>query len=282
MSLLTLVVMIKKGKFMEIQNYEVYNERMNKTLQDKIWWVEQIPEQVNTVIDFGCADGSLYKAIDAVCPERFHYIGIDNDSEMLQLATQNLPKEVYPNVEFYSSIYDMKNCVKANVNTIFVMNSILHELCSYLPPLKMMKLLEDIINLDCGYIAIRDMHAIKDCGEVNLENVRYKILTGKYSNQFHDYFQNGSYSKALFSTLNNYMEFLLKYLYVENWDREKKERYLWNWKDNVDYIFRPLYREKYVEYFNIPYLCSKIKEDFDGLDVSSINTHRKILFKRNW
>ncbi len=267
---------------MEIQNYEVYNERMNKTLQDKIWWIEQIPEQINTIIDFGCADGSLYKAIEVACPERFRYIGIDNDSKMLQLATQNFPKEVYSNVEFYSSIYEMKNRVKTDVNTVFVMNSIIHELCSYLSPLKMANLLEDITHLDCGYIAIRDMHAIRDWGEMTLENVRYKILTGKYCNQFYDYLQNGSYSKALFSTFNNYMEFLLKYLYVENWDREKKERYLWNWRDNIDYIFRPLYREKYVESFNIPYLCSKVKEDFNGLDVSSVNTHYKILFQRTW
>ena len=42
-----------------IDNMHIYMERMAATLTDKCWWVERMPPEIETVVDFGCAQGDL-------------------------------------------------------------------------------------------------------------------------------------------------------------------------------------------------------------------------------
>ena len=43
----------------DILNKDVYLKRMRVGMYDKCWWVDKLYPEVDTVIDFGCADGSL-------------------------------------------------------------------------------------------------------------------------------------------------------------------------------------------------------------------------------
>lgn len=36
-------------------NYEAYYEELDKTLFDKIWWLNKIDDEIDTIIDFGCS-----------------------------------------------------------------------------------------------------------------------------------------------------------------------------------------------------------------------------------
>ena len=42
----------------KIRNYKTYTDGMAKTFADKAWFVEKLPPHIDTLIDFGCADGA--------------------------------------------------------------------------------------------------------------------------------------------------------------------------------------------------------------------------------
>ena len=88
-------------------------------------------------------------------------------------------------------------------------------------------------------------------------------------------------------------EFLLKYRYDANWDREVNERYLWDWVyylfnyvgtvevDDVctaEYDLLDLYEVELQNEFFIPFIRDRIREDF-GFDYPC-NTHCKLLLRR--
>ena len=135
------------------------------------------------------------------------------------------------------------------------------------------------------YIAVRDMHISTADGvsEWNFEDTEYheQLRSYKKVTAFAD------------NDINFSLEFLLKYLYPENWDREVKEKYLWNWSDffrntlEKDIVY-PIeeaknetftgYIREYEENFSIRFPQDKRKKDFD-IDVS-IPTHKKVLLTR--
>lgn len=46
----------------QINNIDVYTSGMQKSLADKLFFVDKV-DDIDTVIDFGCADGSLLREI---------------------------------------------------------------------------------------------------------------------------------------------------------------------------------------------------------------------------
>ena len=73
-----------------IKDIEIYNDRLQKTYEDKCWWVEHIPQDVNFIIDLGCADAGIFEYIDTKYPNKYYYLGIDENKEMLKIAREKL------------------------------------------------------------------------------------------------------------------------------------------------------------------------------------------------
>lgn len=46
----------------QINNIDVYTSGMQKSLANKLFFVDKV-DDIDTVIDFGCADGSLLREI---------------------------------------------------------------------------------------------------------------------------------------------------------------------------------------------------------------------------
>ena len=265
----------------EIKNYDVYNKRMSKTLYDKCWWIDKIDDKVDVIVDYGCGDGSLFHMINSICPNKFTYIGIDNDANMLKAAVINVP-----NGKFYSSIDELGRDFwsPANLysdNTVLVLNSVMHELFTYLSDKEQSKLFTVIHKkLRPKYIAIRDMYI--SCGqypECNLNDITSNIENSKFSDRAVSYAKSNSaiHHLTLLNTVDYVTEFFLKYTYVENWEREKDEVYLWDWMDILNQHFVGIYNVKFENNFYIPFIRERIKNDFD-IDWN-INTHRKVLYQ---
>ena len=81
----------------------------------------------------------------------------------------------------------------------------------------------------------------------------------------------------MLNIVDSFTEFFLKYTYVENWEREKDEVYLWDWMDILNQHFVSIYNVKFENRFYIPFIRERIKNDFD-IDWN-INTHRKVLYQ---
>jgi hypothetical protein len=58
----------------KIDDVKTYNHRMEKSLIDKIFWVDKVDSSI--IVDYGCADGVLLKALQKLFPD-YTYIGYD-------------------------------------------------------------------------------------------------------------------------------------------------------------------------------------------------------------
>ena len=75
-------------------------------------------------------------------------------------------------------------------------------------------------------------------------------------------------------------EFLMKYRYVGNWQREMKETYFWPWLPMISSLSPEsrAYKIAFTNRFYIPFIRDRVSEDF-GIDFQ-VETHKKVLLAR--
>lgn len=102
----------------------------------------------------------------------------------------------------------------------------------------------------------------------------WKLINAADKNQIRDFEHNwGSLMRN-----NNFLHFLMKYKYIENWDREVKENYF---PITLEELLKKIpsdYEIAYIETYCLPYLKSIVEKDF-GININD-NTHVKLLLKR--
>lgn len=275
-----------------IHDLDTYFNGMSATLQDKKWWLDLIPDEIDTVIDYGCAQGDLALLL----PDKYRYIGIDNSPEMLQLARHNHLLHFCRRSEFYPSLIEANGKYEPST-TVLVLNSVMHEIFSYLSPAEVHALFEEMFGSGIRCIAIRDMHLpdAEAVGRIGTHSNRERLNQSfRYSNlwtEYMDYVLYDRYTEGYiqedkgrgkFEGMPVYMtEFLLKYRYVENWKREMREYYLWPWLQMISQYIKAdgddhgFYTVAHESEFRIQFIVDRIKEDFD-IDFD-LNTHRKVL-----
>lgn len=274
-----------------------YNERMRATMEDKMWFVKHLPANIDTVIDFGCADGSLFRALNHKYSGRFKlFVGIEESDDMRHLANINADNRTLDvPILFAASFEDIKKYKQIKPeNCVFVMSSVIHEIfnykndalisddysgsyshCKYLNDL-----IESVNDFGIKCIAIRDMFARleKYYNALDKMHILRESKAGQIFQQYEDYFnKHWAHLAGGFMYVGNYIafDFLMKWFYSDNWDREMKEFYFWNWLDG--FLQDNTYPIKHLEYFNIPYVVDKAKEL--GIDMNW-NTHAKLLLMK--
>lgn len=56
---------------------------------------ENIPDEINSIVDIGCASGYFYEVFGSLLSKKYNYSGYDYSSAMIKLAKEN-----YPDVQF--------------------------------------------------------------------------------------------------------------------------------------------------------------------------------------
>lgn len=251
-----------------ISNYEVYNSGMKKSMKDKLFFEGLIDESINTFVDFGCADGQILKQIHKDFPE-WNLRGIDCDEEMIGKSKLNCPSAIYGK-DILSS------CFLNNSTAILNMSSVIHEIYSYTNPKEIDELWDKIFSCNFKYISIRDImvsktadrnSTIQDIQKVYKRNSEHKY----FLNDFEDNWGRIESNKSL-------IHYLLKYRYLENWDREVRENYLPITTEDFISLIPSNYEIIYYNHYILPFTKDKIMEDF-GIELKD-NTHVKILLKR--
>ena len=100
-----------------IKNIAVYNAGMRKSMMDKIWWIDKIDDDINTVMDYGCADGALLSMIHDMSPD-LQLCGYDFNEAMINLATQNVP---FGN--FSDDFYEGYRTIGSYVHTVWILGN---------------------------------------------------------------------------------------------------------------------------------------------------------------
>ena len=259
----------------DITNLVTYINSMSITLYDKCWWIDKVPDFIDTVVDFGCAGGDLAFMIERIMPNRFLYVGVDNSPIMLDMAKHNFDlagKKIllFNNLKTAVSRVDRSS-------SILILNSVIHEIYSYLDADECDELFNLIFHSGFRYIAIRDMHKFHQnfnwAADRLINDYIAKIQSHpKYGLKWAQFMQNYEAENNC-CALN---EFILKYRYDANWARESKEIYLWPWIDLI-YRYGTEYCINFENDFYIPFIKDKIKEDFGFIYPQ--NTHKKLLLK---
>lgn len=243
-----------------MNDINIYNERMRKSLMDKIFFVDKVDATV--FVDFGCADGSMIKLLNSMFPE-YYYIGYDNNPEMIRLADSNVNST---NAEFYSD-WD-KLCTSLALNykgekSCLILSSVLHEVEDKAG-------FFDFLNLKLfNYVAIRDMMYEELPTSKLLMDTIYKQLPDNIKSHFGSEIWYGY----------NMVQSMFKSYYKENIETEILEDYFSFNQNHMlvlqhKYSLIPVYEYHYL----LPYWKQTIKKDF-GVDLTGIKTHVQLIYE---
>ncbi|MBQ2183306.1 MAG: hypothetical protein II399_01610 [Lachnospiraceae bacterium] len=253
----------------DIKDYNVYISRMQKSVYDKLFFVDKIFGKIDAFLDFGCADGELIKYVHSFMSD-VHFIGYDVDEEMIRRAKKNVPC-----AEFFSD-WDEIKCNPET--TILNLSSVIHEVYTYQTQTEVTKFWDRVLNTGFKYIVIRDMAYSPTSGPQTklLKRLYNRIENSEYKDKLADY-------EAIWGKINdskNMLHFLLKYKYDENWEREVKENYIPLPVKIYDRMFEKSdYTVEVKRVYTLQYVRNLIREEF-GEDIAGISTHMKYILRR--
>ena len=249
-----------------IKDLQTYINGMEKSIVDKLWWLDYMPKDITTVYDFGCADGALLSAVNLIRPE-LNLIGYDCNPAMVMAAQTRLPQASFTSAPL----------VTVPENTVVVVSSVLHEIFSYREHLE--DDMQAIFNCGAKYIAIRDMFF----NEPVIHNYYYEeVMENVMKVIAHEPVEKIAQFEEIWGPLydnKNLTHYLLKYRYNENWEREVHEnQFAFNYSALGGIQTKSKYQISYCEYYTLPFVKQKVKEDF-GIDLRA-STHMKLLLER--
>ncbi len=281
-----------------IKDLSHYNTEMRKAMMDKIFFMDKI--DAKNIFDFGCGNGDVIGFLSEVFPDHY-YFGYDENPEMIGLAIDKPGSRG----GFTSNFDKFLDIAKSTESKALVFNSVLHEVFSYKTHEEIDTIFGKIAEVGFDYIVIRDMFydekIILRPQSFNNDDSTYHIdrlasvfrkadqkMIANFENQIYDINDFSGDRKTSLTNEQDLIHFLLKYRYVENWDREVKENYFANNKNHglighlgkfftvPNKIIR--YDEVMHENFIPPFIADTIKKDFGF--VLNHNTHIKIILKK--
>ena len=246
-----------------IANMKTYTSGMQKSIADKLWFMKGIDPEIERIYDFGCADGSLLAAIHEIDPT-LSLIGYDMSPEMIRIANSHSLSGDF----FTHPLHFLPKHTLLNASSVF------HEIHSYETPESIRSDYASIFGVGAEYIAIRDMFFSEN---MPLMTNPYQLQSVRANS---DYRRIKEFERIHGSIAinKNFLHYLLKYRYIENWEREVRENYLPNSIERFIGDIPNTYSVERLHIYTLPFLRQKIREDFGFW--FDYPTHAQILLKR--
>lgn len=264
-----------------IKNYEAYNQRMDLSMIDKLFFLDKI--QPDFVVDFGCAAGTLLKNLHHFCPN-LRKIGFDNDINMVaDHSCKESPittnwEEIVQKMKVGTKAYGEKSVTYTDVEApALILSSVIHEVFHYGSKVDIDAFWDKVFNSGFKYIVIRDMVPSRGIDRASCPNdvkkIYHKFLGTKALTDFERIW--GSIENN-----RNLVHFLLKYRYLEpNWEREVRENYIPIAREDLLAKIPMEYDVVFHEHYVLPYLLQTVKDD-TGIELKD-PTHLKLILRRN-
>jgi len=259
-----------------IPNISTYRAEMAKSMEDKLFFLNKI--EFDTLIDFGCADGTLLSFLCDLKPT-MNLVGYDNSPEMISIAQSN---EVWANKPLSSGLMPwfvsdwsyIEMLLRTNKKRIALnLSSVIHEVYSYGNENNVNEFWNRVFNSGFDYIIIRDMLVSKNSDKDSKVKDVEKIQNAHIENLAE--FEN---VWGPISIQRNLLHYLLKYRYNKNWFRELRENYL---PITLEEMLSKIPTEKYsyelYEHYTLPFIKKSVKKEFN-INLTE-NTHIKLILK---
>lgn len=260
----------------EIINMNVYNSSMAKSLIDKIFFMDKIDSSIDTIFDYGCADGALINFLAPLFPD-MTFVGYDRNADMIEAAENK--NEAHNNTHFFNSLGDFASWTKTvdldMSHTAIVLSSLIHEIYSYGTKESIDDFWNFVNNSGFEYIIIRDMALDNVAHRPSLKEDVLKIKKSYSATLLTDF---EKYHGSIYDNYN-LIHFLMKYRYTENWEREVEENYLPLSTEKIASCISADYELVYFDHYILPFLANVVKKDFD-ITIKDY-THVKFIYKYN-
>ena len=250
----------------KIADLDIYLTRMQRSILDKMFFIDKVFDPFRYVLDFGCANGELIKALQAMCSD-YAYVGYDISKEMIEAARKNVP-----NATFYSDWDEIRLPFDQSMINI---SSTVHEVYAYGSEEDVSLFWDRVLKSGFRYIAIRDM-MFSDANDRKADEAALAAVRRhrEYAQKLADFEAvNGKIESQ-----KQLVHFLLKYKYTQNWEREVRENYFPLSVEELTEKVPQDYRVTFFEHFTLPYTAWQIRKDF-GVDLKD-HTHIKIILEK--
>lgn len=239
------------SKLHPIFDINKYLSRMGKGIDDKLFFLDFI--NPNTIVDFGCADGTVLDRINELYPD-INLIGYDNEPELYGRNTN-------PNIIFTDNWETVIDETKNENDVCLLLSSVIHEVYSYSTPRQIEIFWENAFNSGFKWIAIRDMMPKNEYDKYsyNLEDINK--IKAKYDPYYLKSFEE--HWGDIGVDVRTLMHFFLKYSYIDNWDSEVNENYVPITLEELKALIPPNWRIIYENHFLPDFLKVHIKNDFE-------------------
>lgn len=255
-----------------ISDYKRYLDRMDKSIEDKLFFVDMV--EFDVIVDFGCANGSLLSIIKEMFPS-VKLIGYDNDSTMLDSAKTILGNDALLTNDWNVVIKELSKYKSPLLN----LSSVIHEVYSYLDNDNINYFWDtQVFNDIFKYITIREMLPSSNIDTIESDTFREEVDTVR--SIYDPYYMESFESKwgSLYDNYRTFMHFLLKYRYIDNWDREVNENYIPVSIESIERKIPNRHEIFYKEHFILPFIQNEVMQDF-GIEIKH-NTHSKYIIKQ--
>lgn len=250
-----------------------YNERMHSSLDDKLFFLDKLPDDVSVFADFGCADGALLRAIGQ---ERAAIlIGYDTNTSSIEAALARAPHTGFwtPHMALFAAQLDALH--RQGKKSCLIISSVVHEVLS--SGTSWHAFWKTIRALGCHHIAIRDMAVEAELHDTNVEpGIELALLR---SDKLTHWLLYGVTNPGSFRSKAEMIEGLLKYQY-ENTAVEYAETYLSltaeQWHNLVSIASG--YQLRHFDHYSMPYHVRRWEQDF-GVTIKE-PTHINIMLKK--
>lgn len=258
-----------------ISDFDHYTTEMKKSLIDKMFFMDKLDGSVRAILDFGCADGQLIGFLAALFPEE-QFAGYDLSPDMVAAARENC--KGLDNAVFFSDFNETMSFLREKgispAETAVNLSSLIHEVYSYGTPDSIEEFWHRINDSGFGYITIRDMCLDRTAHRPALKEDVLKVRRGCSAEMIEDFEKrHGSLSDNY-----NLIHFLMKYRYIQNWERECAEDYLPLTLDRFAGNLSDGYEIIYFDHYILPFLAGTVKKDI-GITLKDY-THIKFILKK--
>lgn len=252
-----------------IKNLQDYIDGMNYTIKDKLFFVDMV--NFDMIVDFGCADGTFLENLSKIYP-KVKLIGYDLDESMLNRARKRVPK-----AKFTNDWNEVKKLLWYSTSPLLNLSSVIHEVYSYSDEVQSFWN-NQVFGGDFKYITIRDMIPSLELNKEEISGFKNDIknVRQKSNKSILDSFED---RWGTITSYKNLVHYLMKYRFVDNWERELNENYLPISLETLKSKIPSNYKIVYEEDFLLPFLKQQVKKDFNVNLTHS--THLKMILKRN-
>lgn len=259
----------------DISDYEVYNDRMRRSMWDKSFFMDKVPG-TEAVIDYGCADGSLVRFLGGLFPSMC-FVGFDIDPVMIRAADARRPKNAW----FFDDPSKAAACLRElgipGRATAVNFSSVFHEVFHYGFDTGVIRRL--IAETEPEYLVVRDMlyGSPDDAAAVPLE-AEARVRRALPAWQIRDF----EAAHGPIRLRRNLIHLLLKAGYTENWDRECAENYFSYTMEDLMAVLDPggRYRTLFLTRYTLPWVRLTAERDC-GIDIGTdATTHCALILGR--